>query len=263
VELANHSVSDQLRAFMATFPDEVEVFATDKHGLVVAMTERTGDYLQADESWWEQAFNNGRGDIYIGQVEYDDSSQIWAINIAVPIKDSEQVVGVLRGTVDISSVFEILSQLKVGQTGQATLLDKNGVVIYTPNIEQRFQPAPESLIAAVDSAPAGFDSTLTDMAGNPAVVAFNHLDGQMAELLGWAIVLEQDIAEVEGPVRQLFLGNLLVAGVIIVVLGGAGVLVARSIAAPLRLVTQQAQQLAGGDTTAESSARSRPISSRG
>ena len=72
---------------MAEFPDEVEVFITDVQGLIVGLSERTGDYLQADEGWWIEAYNNGKGKIYVGEVEYDDSTKTYAMNIGIPVVD--------------------------------------------------------------------------------------------------------------------------------------------------------------------------------
>ena len=34
---------------------------TDAKGAVIAATNKTSDYFQADERWWEEAYNNGKG----------------------------------------------------------------------------------------------------------------------------------------------------------------------------------------------------------
>ena len=59
-QIAKNEISDHLRAFMQTVPEEVKVFVTSIEGLNVAMTERTSDYWQADEEWWQGAYDNGR-----------------------------------------------------------------------------------------------------------------------------------------------------------------------------------------------------------
>ena len=125
--IAATTVSAQLQDFKAAFPEEVEVFATDLQGLVVAMTDRTGDYLQADEGWWEQAYNDGLGMVFIDDVEYDESTDVWAINVGVPISDpvTGSVVGVLRGTIDISEVFGFIAESSFGETGHVTLIDNH------------------------------------------------------------------------------------------------------------------------------------------
>lgn len=255
-QIAANPVSDQFRAFVQTFPDQVEVFATDIQGLNVAMTDRTGDYLQADEKWWQQAFNNGQGANFISEVEYDDSVQTWAVDIGVPIRAEVdgQVIGILRGTVNISSVFEPLSRVTVGKTGHAALLDRNGTILYADNPNLLMQPAPEGITTAIQNNASGWRDDLADLDQNPAVIAYNHLEGKRGELLGWVILIDQDIAEIEAPVRQLLWINLLVAGGVILVLSAFGFIIANSLAKPLVIATRQAQQLAQGDITADTTA---------
>ena len=134
--IQENEVSAYLRQFMAKFPGEIEVFVTDARGLNVAMTERTGDYLQADEGWWTSAYHDGAGQSFIDEVEYDDTANSYAMNIATPVRDERgALIGVLRGTVDVSVIFDTLSQLRVGETGEAILLDANGVILYASDGE--------------------------------------------------------------------------------------------------------------------------------
>ena len=91
-------LSAYLKDFVKSNPSEVEVFATDVKGLNIAMTDRTSDFLQGDEGWWQAAFAGGKGARYIGAVEYDDSAKAYAMNIGVPIydPDTQKAIGVLR-----------------------------------------------------------------------------------------------------------------------------------------------------------------------
>ena len=82
-EISNNSLSANLKDFMKRFPEQVEVFVTDVKGLNVAMTDRTSDYLQGDEGWWQQAYNNGQGKVFVDTVEYDESTKVYAMNIGV------------------------------------------------------------------------------------------------------------------------------------------------------------------------------------
>lgn len=73
-----------------------EAFVADARGALVCATERTSDYWQGDESKWVRAFNKGRGAIYIGPVQYDESVALPLVQISVPILDDEhRAVGVL------------------------------------------------------------------------------------------------------------------------------------------------------------------------
>src|SRR5207249_2780667 len=71
----NGTIASELSEYHDTFPDNTEVLATDKYGALVGASVRTSNYNQAGESWWQAAYNNGQGAIYIGQPEYDQSSK--------------------------------------------------------------------------------------------------------------------------------------------------------------------------------------------
>ena len=251
-EIAGNKVSAHLRRFMQTFPEEVEVFVTDIQGLNVAMTERTGDYLQADEGWWQGAYNDGRGASFVSEVDYDESTGAWAINIGVPVRDEDgAIIGILRGTVDISVVFGTFSQITMGETGHAVLLDREGKILYAHDQNMLLEQAPEELLAVIREEDEGWRSSLHDLDGNPAVVAFHDMEGDLAEALGWTIVLDQDMQEVNAPVENALMNSLLVAGAVAVLLGGIGIWVARFIATPLVAATRQARRLAMGDVLEE------------
>ncbi|MCP4543556.1 MAG: hypothetical protein GY832_41110 [Chloroflexi bacterium] len=249
-EIANNEISDHLRGFMQTFPEEVEVFVTDIQGLNVAMTERTGDYLQADEGWWLGAYDGGAGATSVSEVDYDESTGVWAIDIGVPVRNDEgHIIGVLRGTVDISVVFDALSHIHFGETGHAALLDKEGKILYAHSEGLFMQQAPEEIMTAISGGQNGWNGDSYDLEGNPAVVAYDYTEGNLAESLGWTILLHQDLVEVNAPIRQNLRNSLLIAGIVAVLLVGLGTWAGRSISIPLVVATEQAQRLGMGDVT--------------
>ena len=251
-KIEENEVSDYLRHFMASFPEEAEIFITDSHGLNVAMTERTSDYFQADEGWWQGAYDNGHGSVFVGDVEYDESSQTWAANIGVPIRDKENqnVIGVLRGTVDVSIIFNVLSQISINDTGVVTLLDREGKIIYTHDKGFLMQPAPEPLIALIKARQEGWRTDLNDLEGQPVFLAYQFMTGDLADKLGWMLLVEEHLSEVYAPARNILIYNSLAATIIAIILAAFGVLAAQSVTKPLAMITTQAQRLATGNLRA-------------
>ena len=72
-----------------------EIFLTDNQGANICAWPLTSDYWQGDEAKWSQAFNHGKGDIYIGNLEFDTSSNTNAIQISVPVMEKGKAIGVL------------------------------------------------------------------------------------------------------------------------------------------------------------------------
>ncbi len=79
-----------------------EIFLTDNRGANIASWPITTDYWQGDEAKWINCFNNGKGDIYIGELEFDDSSHNYAVQISVPVLDNSQAIGVLIAGIKLS-----------------------------------------------------------------------------------------------------------------------------------------------------------------
>lgn len=79
-----------------------EIFLTDNQGALVAAYPATSDYWQGDEAKWIEAWNQGDGDIYIGKIVYDESSQTDAIQISVPVYNYDEIIGVLVGGIRLT-----------------------------------------------------------------------------------------------------------------------------------------------------------------
>ena len=229
-----------LHDFKELFPQNVEVFATDRYGALVGSTNRTSDYYQADERWWQMAWNNGEGAIFIDDPQYDESAGITAINIAVPVKSHEgEVVGVLRTTVDMQPILDIVSAIKVGQTGHVTLVDREEVVIADPHEERVGRPLPESLRDVV--ALVGEESDWTearDENGNMAIVGYaksRQTGGLTAiEWLNWTAIASIDSREALAPVATSTRLALISGLVAILAAAGLATLVTRGLTTQIR-----------------------------
>lgn len=71
-----------------------EIFLTDNKGANVAMTVRTSDYWQGDEAKFTEAFK-GDGQVFMGPVSYDDSTEAYLVQVSIPVKADGQKAGVL------------------------------------------------------------------------------------------------------------------------------------------------------------------------
>ncbi len=247
-EVANSPLSDYLKRFIAQNPDEVEVFVTDIHGLNVAMTDRTSDFWQGDEGWWKSTYSDGKGMPFIAAVEYDESSKAYAMNIGAPIYDpaTNKVIGVLRGTLDVSLLIDTLGDVRIGETGYATLIDADGNILYDQNPELIMQPAPENLIALVATGESGWTQT-TDLDGHPAVISYSQLTGEKAAQLPWRIFISREQDELDQTiVRNLSYST--GAAIIVTILGVILALIAiQAIIKPLKKLTTAFELLSTGD----------------
>ncbi len=100
-----NGAAERLRQFQKENTNFPELFLTDSHGLNVAMTNKTSDYYQADEAWWTQAYNSGRGLSYVGVEEYDESAGLRSIPLYVPVYDvDKKLVGIIKAVLSIAAL---------------------------------------------------------------------------------------------------------------------------------------------------------------
>jgi hypothetical protein len=81
-----------------------EIFVMDNQGANVAMTNKTSDYWQGDESKFKNSFNNGSGAVFVDDVEFDDSSQAYLVQISVPVLDGGKAIGAITFGIDVDAV---------------------------------------------------------------------------------------------------------------------------------------------------------------
>ncbi|MBI5352767.1 MAG: GAF domain-containing protein [Chloroflexi bacterium] len=244
----NNFTAFQLRTYRDTYPENVELFVTDKYGAVIAATNRTSDYNQSDETWWQTAYNNGVGANYIGSIEYDESAKVYSINMAVPIYASgtTRVIGVLRTTVTMQSLLDAFSTNQTEGTSVEVLFPdgqilRNGKLDTSSAAEQSqlratTRPYSEFMYEGAQS----FVSTAVIQSSNETV------HGQ-----DWLIVLHEDsqyaLAPADTQLRAILLTGLILAALVAMI----GFFFARNLTAPILQLTNTAKKLASGDFNVE------------
>lgn len=158
-------------------------------------------------------------------------------------------LGVLVFQMPIDRLNSVMSiQAGMGETGEAYVVGED----YLMRTDSRFSE--ESTIlkrkvqtASADAALAGNSghATVTDYRGVDVVSAYVPLDFHGVR---WAILAEQDLAEVALPVVAMRNNMLLIAAVILLITGAVGVLLSRRIAKPITGITSIMQHLAAGNT---------------
>ncbi len=249
----NNPIADHLREYRQVYPENVEVFVTDRYGALLGATNRTSDYYQADEDWWQSAFNNGQGAIYYSQPVYDRSSNSFSVDIGLPLYDrkGENIVGILRTTVDMASVVALLSTAQSGQTGRADLLLPDNTFLQAGGAK----PAPGNLVkdlSKIDGATAEIDlnGVPSFAVGMPVQVADKTFADTIKQL-NWHIIAHQASAEILAPVQAQAGALLLVMGLVAVIATGASVGMSQVLVRPIVHLTTVATKVSEGDLTSQ------------
>ena len=244
-----NDASKELKEFQKSFPGNAEVFITDKYGGLVGTTNRTSDFLQSDEAWWQAAYNNGEGAVYISQPEYDQSAGALAVLIALPIHSDEtgEIVGILRTTYLASSLNPILGEA-LGETGETDLFVQTEDAIFHYNGKEYTQ-FDSGKYQEIQS--AGLGMLEMDYEGTPSIVLqspVRSVEGnQVLDNLGWVIMFHQQQDEAFGPVIRQTRGILLVMAVFLFLAVAAAFAVSLFLVQPITHLTKTAEEIAAGN----------------
>lgn len=83
-----------------------EIFITEKSGFNIAYSQPTSDFVQRDESWWQNAITNSQ---YISDPSLDDSSNSYSISLVQTIQEpqSGKFLGVIKAVLPVSYLQKI------------------------------------------------------------------------------------------------------------------------------------------------------------
>jgi len=93
-----------LRNIQNSAPYYAEIFVMDNQGANVAMSDKTSDYWQGDEAKFKKSFAGGQGSVFVDEVEFDDSTQTYLVQVSVPVKDGDKVIGAITFGLDVDKV---------------------------------------------------------------------------------------------------------------------------------------------------------------
>ena len=111
-----------------------EILVTDRHGRLVAASGVTTDYNQADEGWFTQALDDRRrGRITVSDVRRDESADVYAFDISVPVAapDSDELAGIMKIVASSQEMLQGIGGLQLGSTGQVMLIRQDGSIVFS------------------------------------------------------------------------------------------------------------------------------------
>ena len=239
------SLSRYLKDVQAGDPGEVELIITDVKGFNVAMSNRTTDYWQGDEDWWKIAAS---GQTYISPPVYDLSSHYWALNIAVPIYQSEKpndFIGVIRGTMDITSMLNEIFEINFGASGRGVFISSNKILYTREGKSLNIQDLPEAFQQELKAHQNNWVKDFTFIDGSQSVAAMHDITYE-GQTIGWILVV-MDQSELREIVLSTIQENFIIAVLLILILGGAGSLTANQILKVLQTLKDEVHRLAEGN----------------
>ncbi|MFH1867795.1 MAG: ATP-binding protein [Candidatus Omnitrophota bacterium] len=229
-----------------------KIFLTDRYGGLVASSEETTDFYQADEEWWYDAFANGSGKFFVGDIEYDESSGVWGLPFAIPVRDSDmKLQGICKVVLDIDNFFISLENFRTGKTGNAALVDDNGYILFHKGVRPSSARFCEKDVYADIIKSKKAWHVINRLHGRDEKVFIVFADVEHPLLLDagirWRIFIEQDASEVFAPLKIYILQGVAVGFILVIILLPFSLFLSARFARPIIKLRKAAERISGGD----------------
>ncbi|MET1045575.1 MAG: cache domain-containing protein [Hyphomicrobium sp.] len=184
--------------------------------------------------------------VYYGPVYFRRESEPY---MTLAVTGTRRDAGVSVAEVNLKLIWDVVSQIKVGERGQAYVVDGQGRLIAHPDISLVLRNTDMSNLAQVSAALAGSSGGGADL-----TEAVQNIQGQSVltahapvPKLGWQVFVELPAAEAYAPLYASLqrLALILIGALIFAVL--AGMFLARRMTGPIQTLQAGASRIGSGD----------------
>jgi len=233
------------------YPVFAEAFATNAYGAVVALSNRTSDYRQDDEEWWQKAKEAGK---YVSDFNYDESAGVYSLDIAVRMEDTEgNFAGVFKAVLNIREIVDIATVVHLAEHNEEMdfrLLDREGrTITATDDYEVMEAFASGRLLPRLSAATAGFfTAKSSDEREGDEFISYAHSRGS-GEYAGngWILVIEHEKEHALQPIYRLRAILVIIAGMSVLVVVVICLYLYAIVSTPIRRLRKATEQVAKGN----------------
>ncbi|HZS66161.1 MAG TPA: ATP-binding protein [Burkholderiales bacterium] len=181
--------------------------------------------------------------VYYGPVYFRRESEPY---MTLSLAGTRRDAGVSVAEVNLKFIWDVVSQIKVGERGKAYVVDAKGRLIAHPDISLVLRNSDLSNLEQVKAARSGREEApvteAADFQGQVVLTAFAPVSD-----LGWLIFVDLPVAEAYAPLYSSLQRTavLLMGGLLLALL--AGFFLARRMVGPIRTLREGAARIGGGD----------------
>lgn len=218
----------------------------------VTTTESYSDpsYNYLSQEWYKIAANTTESVIF-SDPYVDEVTNISMVTASVPFYDEQKkLLGVVTGDVDLSAIQKIITSIKIGQTGWAFLLDRQGNYLATPDqdkiMKKKISEDPNASLARLSTdmlqKELG-DASFEDSNGNN-LIYYQKIIGT-----NWVLALVMPEQELYAPLKSLLTTLLVISLIGILIIAVAINFYSRYLTSQIKEINDLSLAMAEGDFT--------------
>ena len=183
--------------------------------------------------------------VYYGPVYFRRESEPY---MTLSLAGTRRDAGVSIAEVNLKLIWDVVSRIKVGERGQAYVVDRRGRLIAHPDISLVLRNTDMTRLAQVQAAQRGAAAsedeipTATDLQGRTVLTAFAPVAP-----LGWTVFVELPVGEAYQPLVASIQRSALVLLAALCLAAVAGIFLARRMVVPIQALRTGAARIGRGD----------------
>ena len=213
----------------------------------------TDEYDYLNQEYYTNAKALKQGEAKITDPYYDASSGLIMSTCSAPIYDGDTYIGCVTVDIELSTLQNIVSEIKMGKSGGAMLVSSDGTYISSPDTDKvnnavKIQEDPEASLAKAGSEIMKSDKGIAfyDRSGTRLRLSMFF---QSVPEVNWKLVLYLAQGEIKEQGTQLATQLVIILCIALAIVATITVLLVKSITRQLKKVTVFAGELSKGDFT--------------
>lgn len=255
-EYERDEVNNYVKRFIE-YGEEKEIYSliiADAKGGYVAGVKEALKKNYSNERWFNDAFNGGKGKVYIGDLKLDETSGVHLMSISAPVMDQRRAIGVVVIKYKVDKLLEVINNVRIENTGHANLVDSSGTIIMCPIFSLRSHHINVGLLNIMSGGKPGWGVAEDDAhGGTNSIIGYAPIESTLDLGKGWFngnkwyIFIRQSPGEIYAPIYSLLIRIFVFGAVLIALLSFTGVYAARKIVRPINELYKGAELIGQGN----------------
>ena len=217
------------------------IFTIDTTGNEVTTTAFGGFHANyQDQQFYKQA---RIGNSYFSEVYFNEAKEPFVIS-SQPIQRYDQIVGVLAGEIDLKSIWNLVDEIKIGESGTAFVISSTGQLIAHPEKIKVLQGAVVIDIGLINEILNSSEQTriFESPEGTEMLGTFAYLSQ-----FDWLIVIQQPVDEAYAVATKMLFQVFAFVALVILLAMLLAYLLEKRITAPINTLVKGVKRYAEGD----------------
>lgn len=128
-----------------------EAFITNKFGVMISTSSKLTTLAHFDKYWWQGAYNDGEGLIFLDDRGFDESVGGYVLGIVVPIYDNDEIIGILKVNFNIENILSstMADMISTDKFGEFEIVRSKGLIVSKEGITPLSESIEENLLSVL------------------------------------------------------------------------------------------------------------------